>query len=138
MLKATIVILGDKISDLENAIDTIKSESRNNSINESVIETEHQEKNKRRKKESEAGESAELVHAKISKSIKKIKAQLNKAISLKKSTSGKRIMSCELCDYKCKKTVTLKKHMPINHKDHKDNDNSKCPSDKEIFNLAKI
>ena len=80
MLKATIVILGDKISDLENAIDTIKSESRNNSINESVIETEHQEKNKHRKKESEAGESAELVHAKISKSVKKIKAQLNKAM----------------------------------------------------------
>ena len=49
LLKATIVILGDKISNLENAIDTIKSESRNNSINESVIETEHQEKKQMQK-----------------------------------------------------------------------------------------
>ena len=63
MLKATIVILGDKVSDLENEIFTIKSESRNNSTNESVIETGHQGKNKC--KESEAGESKELVQAKV-------------------------------------------------------------------------
>ena len=47
-------------------------------------------------------------------------------------------MSCELCDYKCKKTVTLNKHMDISQKDHKNNYIIGCLSDKEIFNLSEM
>ena len=46
MLKATIVILGDKVSDLEIEIFTIKSESGQDSKSKSVGETGPQEKYK--------------------------------------------------------------------------------------------
>jgi hypothetical protein len=129
LLKATIVILGDKVSDLENEIITIKSESGQDSKSKSVGETGLQEKYKC--KESESGE--ELVQAKVSKSVKKLKAQLNKAISVKKSKSGKKVISCDLCEYKYKKIITL-----TNHQDYKDNDNIECSSGDEIFNLSEI
>ena len=44
LLKATVVILGDKVSDLENEIFTIKSESRKKSLNESHIEIRPKDK----------------------------------------------------------------------------------------------
>ena len=85
MLKATIVVLGDKVSDLENEIITIKSESGHDSKSKSVGQTGPQEKYKC--KESESGE--DLVQTKVLKSVKQLNAQLNKAISVKKSKRGK-------------------------------------------------
>ena len=95
-------------------------------------------KTKNKSKESETGKSEKLVQFKVSKSVRKIKAQLNKAISVKKSTSGMNMKICELCEYKCIKIITLKKHMAINHKDHKDNEDIGCSSGDEIFNLSEI
>ena len=43
------------------------------------------------------------------------------------------MINCDLCEYKCKKIITL-----TNHQDYKDNDNIKCSSGDEIFNLSEI
>ena len=123
-LKATIVILVDKVSDLEKGIFTVKSESRKMSLNESSVEGEPEEITN--SKESEAGISEDSKKVKVSLSVKKMKVKLKKAIT-KKNTSGKKIMDCDFCDYSCKKQLTLKKHMTNNHKD---ND--------EIFSLSEI
>ena len=48
------------------------------------------------------------------------------------------MMICERCEYKCKKIITLKKHMAKNHKDHKDNEDIGWSSGDEIFNLSEI
>ena len=72
-----------------------------------------------------------MVKAKVSKSVKKIKAELYKAISFQKNKSVKKVMSCDLCEYNCKKIITLKKHIANNHQDQKDNDN-----DGDIFSLS--
>ena len=56
----------------------------------------------------------------------------------KKNTDVKKIMSCDLCDYNCKKSLTLKKHMAIKHQDHKDDGNYEWLSEDEVFGLSVI
>ena len=67
-----------------------------------------------------------------------MKVQLKKVISAKKITTENKTIKCEFCDYKCKKNITLKKHMAKNHNDHNGDDNALCPSEDEIFSLSEI
>ena len=76
-LKAIIAVLGDKVSDLKKDIVAIKSESRKRY----GVEGGPQENIK--SKESEAGTTENLVKVNVSKSVKKIKVQLKKAIIAK-------------------------------------------------------
>ena len=50
---------------------------------------------------------------KVSKFVKKNKIKLKRAIDVKKNANLKKIISCDLFDYNCKKSLTLKKHMAI-------------------------
>ena len=67
-----------------------------------------------------------------------MKVQLKKVISAKKNTSENKTIKCEFCDCKCKKNITLKKHMAKNNNDHNGDDNALCPSEDEIFSLSEI
>ena len=98
-LKATIDILGDKVSDLEKDIAEIKSESRRFGT----------------------GQCFEIS--------KEVKVLLKKAIIAKRKTSGKKVLNCEFCDYTCMKSITLKKHMGNNHKNSEGDDDNGCPSE---------
>ena len=80
----------------------------------------------------------EKVKVKVSKSVKKIKVQLKRAINVKKNTDVQKMLSCDLCDYNCKKSVTLRKHMAIKHQDDKDDGNVECSSEDEVFSLSEI
>ena len=48
------------------------------------------------------------------------------------------VVGCDICDYKCKKNLTMKKHMAIKHQDPKGDDNYWCSSKDEIFSLSEI
>ena len=75
---------------------------------------------------------------KVSKSVKKIKIKLKRAINVKNNKYLKKIISCDLCDYSCKKSLTLKKYMAIKHQDHKDDGNDEWLSEDEVFGLSVI
>ena len=88
--------------------------------------------------EEEKDKVKERVRVKVSKSVKKIKIQLKRAINVKKNTDVKKMMICDLCDYNCKKSVTLKKHMAIKHQYNKDDGSDEYSSEDEVFSLSEI
>ena len=131
-----------KVKELEKVINKMAEqivhlEVELNVIKETTKNIDKTQKNDKCKK-SEAKNFDDIVKVKVSKSVKKMKGELNKAISIKKHAYVKKGMSCDLCEYKCKKIVTFKKHMTNNHKDQKDDYNNGCSSEDDILCLSEI
>ena len=137
-LEKVINKMAEQIVILEVELDVIKQkENVGVKIKEATKNIDKTQENDKCK-ESEAENFDDIGKAKVSKSVKKLKAELNKAISIKKHAYVKKVMSCDLCEYKCKKIVTLKKHMTNNHTDQKDDYNNGCSSEDDIFCLSEI
>ena len=104
MVELTNKVEGEKFQQLEKVV---------KALSQKVLSLESELKELKNKSEEEKGISFNINDVKYSSSTPKDVKQ-----KAKKGNSKEKLLTCTECSYKCKKEISMKKHMLTNHEDH--------------------